>query len=190
MLRARAYLDLLLGKDSRPGQDTAGRQDAGSSQDGGSGGPDGGGGPAGPGQPAGSPPAGTGPAGFAGRINLTIPLATQLGRADRSGEIAGIGPIDPNPGANTSDCYQSQERADPARAAHPPRPDLPHAPTPGPRCQARSKPAGAGNEGPGVRPLSTVLCRRACFPWHGILLNWLSEIGATVARQPGNDGHL
>ena len=29
VLRARAYLDLLLGKDSRPGQDTAGKQDAG-----------------------------------------------------------------------------------------------------------------------------------------------------------------
>ena len=44
VLRARAYLDLLLGKDSRPGQDTAGKQDAGSSQDGADGGPDGGGG--------------------------------------------------------------------------------------------------------------------------------------------------
>lgn len=104
---------------------------------------------------------------------------------------------DPDPGANTSDCYRSQERADPARAAHPPRPDLPHPPTPGPRCQARSKPAGAGNEGPGVRPLSTRFFPMARhFPWHGIspchgiLLNWLSEIGATVARQPGNDGHL
>ena len=29
VLRARAYLDLLLGKDSRPGQDTAGGQDGG-----------------------------------------------------------------------------------------------------------------------------------------------------------------
>ena len=34
VLRARAYLDLLLGKDSRPGQDTAGKQDAGGGQDG------------------------------------------------------------------------------------------------------------------------------------------------------------
>ena len=202
VLRARAYLDLLLGKDSRPGQDTAAGQDTrqrpGRRQT------------RRPGRRrrrrrtaaaarrpraraarrARRTPARTGPAGFAGRINLTIPLATLLGLADRPAEIGGIGPIDPNPGANTSDCYQSQERADPARAAHPPRPDLPHPPTPGPRCQARSKPAGAGNEGPGVRPLSTVLCRRASFPWHGILLNWLSEIGATVARQPGNDGHL
>ena len=35
------------------------------------------------------------PAGFAGRVTLTIPLATLLGRADRPGEMAGIGPIDP-----------------------------------------------------------------------------------------------
>ena len=35
------------------------------------------------------------PAGFAGRINLTVPLATLLGLADRPGEIPGIGPIDP-----------------------------------------------------------------------------------------------
>ena len=35
------------------------------------------------------------PAGFAGRINLTTPLATLLGLAGRPGEIGGIGPIDP-----------------------------------------------------------------------------------------------
>ena len=35
------------------------------------------------------------PAGFAGRVNLTVPAATLLGRADRPGEIAGIGPVDP-----------------------------------------------------------------------------------------------
>jgi hypothetical protein len=35
------------------------------------------------------------PAGFAGRITLTIPLATLLGLADRPGEIPGIGPVDP-----------------------------------------------------------------------------------------------
>ena len=65
----------------------------------------------GPDQPAGSSPAGPAasvlPAGFAGRITLTIPLATLLGLADRPGEIGGIGPIDPKPGANTPDCYQS-----------------------------------------------------------------------------------
>jgi hypothetical protein len=35
------------------------------------------------------------PAGFAGRINLTIPLATLLGLAERPGELSGLGPVDP-----------------------------------------------------------------------------------------------
>src|SRR5690348_4804227 len=60
-LRARAYLDLLLGKDSRPG---------------------------------GSQP-GAAPAGFAGRVTLTVPLATLAGLADRPGELGGLGPVDP-----------------------------------------------------------------------------------------------
>ena len=107
-LRARAYLDLLLDKDSRPSQDAAARQDgrptatAGRRRRPGDGGgpgrrrPAGGGGP---GQrdrphPAGDR-AGAIPAGFAGRVTLTIPLATLLGLADRPGEIPGIGPIDP-----------------------------------------------------------------------------------------------
>ena len=38
---------------------------------------------------------GRGPAGFVGRINLTVPLATMLGLAGRPGEAAGIGPVDP-----------------------------------------------------------------------------------------------
>jgi hypothetical protein len=63
-LRARAYLDLLLGRDSRPGQP---------STDGAN---------------------GTVPAGFAAKVNLTIPLTTLLELADRPGEIPGIGPID------------------------------------------------------------------------------------------------
>ena len=92
---------------------------------------------------------------------------------------------DPDPGANTSDCYRSQERADPARAAHPPRPDLPH-----PLPLGRDARRAANRLVLGMKDLAYVLCRRASFPWHGILLNWLSEIGATVARQPGNDGHL
>jgi hypothetical protein len=71
VLRARAYLDLLLGKDSRPRRD----------------GPSG----AEPAQP-GAGPAGSG---FAGKVTLTIPLATLTGLADRPGEIAGIGPVDP-----------------------------------------------------------------------------------------------
>jgi hypothetical protein len=65
-IRARAYLDLLLGKDSRPRQDGA--------------------------SPAAQP---TMPSGFAGRVTLTVPLATLTGLADRPGEIGGIGPVDP-----------------------------------------------------------------------------------------------
>jgi Domain of unknown function (DUF222) len=68
-LRARAFLDLLLGTDSRPRhQATAG-----------------GGGPA----------RGAGPGGFAGRVNLTTPLATLTELAGRPGELSGLGPVDP-----------------------------------------------------------------------------------------------
>ena len=65
-LRARAYLDLLLGTDSRPRPDGAGT--------------------------AAPPPA---PAGFAGRVTLTVPLATLAGLADRPGELGSLGPVDP-----------------------------------------------------------------------------------------------
>jgi hypothetical protein len=41
------------------------------------------------------------PAGFAGKINLTVPATTLLDMADRPGEITGIGPVDPDPEANT-----------------------------------------------------------------------------------------
>jgi len=68
-IRARAYLDLLLGQDSRPG---ASRPAAA--------------------QPGTSSPA---PGGFAGRVTLTVPLATLSGLADRPGELAGLGPVDP-----------------------------------------------------------------------------------------------
>src|SRR5689334_19257274 len=87
-LRARAFLDLLLGKDSRPSQDTSGGADGGGPGPGGSD-------PGGPGIPP--PPAGPahGAAGFAGRVTLTVPLATVTGLADRPGELAGIGPVDP-----------------------------------------------------------------------------------------------
>jgi hypothetical protein len=69
-LRARAYLDLLLGKDSRPGQDQPGA----------------------PGQPGAVAPA---PGGLAGRVTLTVPLATLTDFADRPGELAVLGPVDP-----------------------------------------------------------------------------------------------
>ena len=81
-LRARAYLDLLLGKDSRP---RPGNADGGG--DGGSGGP----GPA----DSDVPPPTAVPAGFAGRVTLTVPLATLTRHASRPGELSGLGPIDP-----------------------------------------------------------------------------------------------
>jgi hypothetical protein len=93
-LRARAYLDLLLGKDSRPSPPAAdGAEGQDDSADGDGDGPDGPGGPTRP-APGGSL-AGMIPAGFAGRVTLTIPLVTLTGLADRPGEMAGIGPIDP-----------------------------------------------------------------------------------------------
>ena len=87
-LRARAFLDLVLGKDSRPrapqATDTAGRTGT-AGQDG---------------APGAGPAPGTGPAagaagGFAGRVTLTVPLGTAAGLADRPGELAGLGPVDP-----------------------------------------------------------------------------------------------
>jgi Domain of unknown function (DUF222) len=82
-LRARAYLDLLLGKDSRPRRDTGG--------DGGGSGPEGPGGPS----PTAGPAGGAVPGGFAGRVTLTVPLATLARLAGRPGELSGLGPIDP-----------------------------------------------------------------------------------------------
>jgi hypothetical protein len=69
VLRARAFLDLLLGKDSRPRQDGTG--------------------------PAASLAGGPASGGFVGRVNLTVPLGNLLDLADRPGEISGIGPVDP-----------------------------------------------------------------------------------------------
>ncbi len=139
-LRARAFLDIVLGQDSRPpgqGQSAApaaggqgsgpggeadsdnkgsgpggeadddgqGSGSSGEADDAGDGDGQGGDGPGrpgdgGPGRPdpagPGTPPgAGVIPAGFAGRVNLTVPLATVLDLADRPGEIPGIGPVDP-----------------------------------------------------------------------------------------------
>jgi hypothetical protein len=73
-LRARAYLDLLLGTDSRPGGSQPAGSRPGSSQPG---------------------PAGPVPAGFASRVTLTAPLATLTGLADRPGDLSGLGPVDP-----------------------------------------------------------------------------------------------
>jgi len=108
-LRARAYLDILLGTDSRPlarNPDSHSRDDGDGAHrrdgDGGTG-PGDSGAPSGPSDPPGSrtpapagPLAGAIPPGFAGRVTLTIPEATVTGLAGRPGELAGIGPIDPD----------------------------------------------------------------------------------------------
>src|SRR5689334_7901419 len=65
-IRGRAFLDLLLGKDSRPGVPQA----------------------------AGHQP-GAAPTGFASRVTLTAPLATLTRLASRPGELSGLGPVDP-----------------------------------------------------------------------------------------------
>ena len=79
-LRARAYLDILLGMDSRP----LGSRPESTREP-----------PAPAPAPApGGPLAGRIPPGFAGHVTLTIPEATVTGRADRPGELGGIGPID------------------------------------------------------------------------------------------------
>jgi Domain of unknown function (DUF222) len=113
-LRARAFMDILLGTDSRP---LARRPDEAHSTDGvHSTDNDGGTGPGSYGDPSGSghrdpgssdppgpriaapggPLAGVIPPDFAGRGTLTIPAVTLLDLADRPGEMAGIGPIDPD----------------------------------------------------------------------------------------------
>ena len=89
ILRARAYIDLLLNQDSRPPgfrgttpHDTGADHPAGLHRAPGSG----------------AAPAGYAhgiPAGFASRNHLTTPLATLLGLADRPGELDGLGPVDP-----------------------------------------------------------------------------------------------
>ena len=94
-LRARAYLDILLGTDSRPGP-SAGQETPGTGRPG-TGEP----GVSGPGEPgswspAGGPLAGAVPPGFAGTVNLTIPVTTVTRLADRPGDLGGIGPIDPD----------------------------------------------------------------------------------------------
>jgi hypothetical protein len=90
-LRARAYLDILLNKDSRPGTGGTDTTDGSGSDGRGDGG-------SGPREPDGSgtpPTAGVIPAGFVGRLHLTVPLTNLLGLAERPGEIGGLGAIDP-----------------------------------------------------------------------------------------------
>ena len=122
-LRARAFLDLVLGKDSRPrapqtadtdsatGQDpgdhaAGGNTAGGSTGSGSTGGGQEAGGHAGSDSTGGGAqtPPGAGPAGgpgnggaggFAGRVTLTVPLGTAAGLSDRPGELGGHGPVDP-----------------------------------------------------------------------------------------------
>ena len=93
-LRARAYLDILLGMDSRPAAGPGDGQAAAGPGDGRGPGPADAPGPRAP--APGGPLAGMIPPGFAGQVTLTIPEATVTGRADRPGELGGIGPIDPD----------------------------------------------------------------------------------------------
>jgi hypothetical protein len=53
-----------------------------------------------------------------GRVSLTIPAATLLDRAGRPGELAGIGPIDPDLEANTSDRCQNEHQPTAATSDH------------------------------------------------------------------------
>ncbi len=111
-LRALAYLEALGGLDpleyaaagvpgsAGPEGGTSG--DPGGPGDGTDGGPGKGGRgpqdprPGGPATPSGgAAEAGQVPPGFAARVNLTIPLATLLGLAERSGTLSRTGPIDP-----------------------------------------------------------------------------------------------
>ena len=119
-LRARAYLDFLLGRDSMPPPQPPPQPppsgQPGTASESPAGGPPAGGPPAG-GPPAGGPPAserpaagmspaaadgpgvppraGGGPAGsLAARINVTVPLAAILGLCDTPGEVAAFGPVD------------------------------------------------------------------------------------------------
>ncbi len=80
VLRSRAFLDLLLGMDSRPTAPPGRPADTAA------------------GGCAGLPPgAGTAlvPPGFCGHVNLTVPLLTVLGLASRPGQVGPLGPVDP-----------------------------------------------------------------------------------------------
>jgi Domain of unknown function (DUF222) len=108
-LRARAYLDTLLGQDSTPAPAPVSADPPTSPACAIPAGPPSPAGPRPPAEPATTtPPSPTvpvtpaasnpGPArqrGLAARLNLTIPLTTLLGLADAPGHAAGFGPVDP-----------------------------------------------------------------------------------------------
>ena len=88
-------------------------------------------------RPAGSSPAARPvPGGFASRVTLTAPLATLTRRADRPGELAGLGPVDP---------WLTRDLA--TAAARTPRP--PGA-SPSPTARATPSPTAAPTPNPGV----------------------------------------
>ncbi|MGH3218072.1 MAG: hypothetical protein ACRDPY_04985, partial [Streptosporangiaceae bacterium] len=102
VLRARAYMDILLGMDSRLAARDGAAGPGGLPDDGESdpSGPFGGGepypsGPFGLFGPPVAPGAAVLPPGFCGSINLTVPLVTALSLADRPGQAGTLGPIDP-----------------------------------------------------------------------------------------------
>ena len=100
-LRARAFLDLVLGKDSRPRDPqaaSAAGQDVGAAGGGAQ-------------QPPGAGPAGGAAGGFAGRVTLTVPLGTAAGLADRPGELGGHGPGRPLAGPRPGRRRRGQARA-------------------------------------------------------------------------------
>jgi hypothetical protein len=81
-LRARAYLDTLLGQDSTPSQSPAPAQDSAPSE---------------PTSPANAPVARPGGGQrLAARLNLTVSLTTLLGLANEPGNVASFGPLDPS----------------------------------------------------------------------------------------------
>jgi Domain of unknown function (DUF222) len=90
-LRARAYLDTLLGQDSSPSEESGPRPGEPS----GAGHPDGRAGPATPLCPTVPLPPARSQRRLAARVNLTVPLVTQLGLAGEPGDVAGFGPVDP-----------------------------------------------------------------------------------------------
>ncbi len=106
-LRAHVYLQLLLGRDpSPPGQHPAAPGTGMSAGTGlGTGGP-GVAGALGRGCTCGGCScggAGAGAGGLAGMIHLTLPAVTWLGLAGRPGELAGLGPVDPQTSRDLAD---------------------------------------------------------------------------------------
>jgi hypothetical protein len=104
--------------------------------------------------PAGGPLAGLIPAGFAARINLTVPLTTLLGLAGRPGELSGLGPVDP---AQARDLLRSAARSSESEWCVTVTDDQGHAighgcarPEPGKSPARRAKPPPGAHDPPGA----------------------------------------